>query len=273
MSTKNKIGLCEWALPITGPYVCKFAGDLGYDGLQLSIGSYEKRFPLSWKVTQEAYREMAKEHGIEFASLATRELDFHSLFAPEGSEERAIALASIEKGIAACAELGVSVFMIPNFVKSEAKTPEQVAQLVKDLKWACDLGADAGVLIAEENVFTVEDTIRLFDAVDRENLRLYFDLQNYYLHRKVHTPEIIEPLMPYIVQVHAKDGKNGDLSGAPLGEGDVDLMSSLAELKRLGYDGWIVNENYYDVPPLVKEGDDPVEKLSDDLATLRKSLG
>ena len=273
MSSNNKIGLCEWALPITGPYVCKFASEIGYDGLQLSIGYHEKRFPLSWKVTQEAYKEMAEEYGIEFASIATRQLDFHSLFAAEGSEERAIALASIEKGVAACRDLEVEVFMIPNFAKSEAKTSEQVKQLVKDLQWACELAADAGVLIAEENVFSVEDTVRLFDAVDRENLRLYFDLQNYYLHRQVHTPDIIEPLMPYIVQVHAKDGKNGDLSGAPLGEGDVDLFASLEELERLGYQGWVVNENYYDVPPLVREGDDPVQKLRDDLATLRTALG
>jgi sugar phosphate isomerase/epimerase len=78
--------------------------------------------------------------------------------------------------------------------------------------------------------------------------------------------------MSYICQVHAKDGKNGDLSGAPLGRGDVDLQESIEVLKMQGYDGWIVNENYYDVPPLVDEGDDPVEKIKDDLATLRKAL-
>jgi len=273
MAAKNKIGICEWAMPITGPYVCTFIGEIGYDGVQVGIGSYEKRFELSWKVTQDAYRELAAEYGVEFASVATRALDFYSLFAPAGSEEQNAALASIEKGIKACEALDAQVFLLPNFVKSEANTPEKVKLLVQHLQWACDLAADSGVLVAEENVFSVEDTIRLFDAVDRENLRLYFDLQNYYLHRHVHTPEIIEPLMPYIVQVHAKDGKNGDLSGAPLGEGDVDLMASLAELQRLGYDGWIVNENYYDVPPLVNEGDDPVEKIRNDLVTLRRALG
>lgn len=273
METKNPIGICEWAMPITGPYVCKFAGEIGYDGLQLSIGTYEKRFELSWKVTQEAYRELAAQYNIRFPSIATRALDFYSMFAADGSEEQYAALASIEKGIRACEALDVPVFMIPNFVKSEAKTPEQVKLLVKHLKWACDIAADCGVLVAEENVFTVEDTVRLFDAVDRENLRLYFDLQNYYLHRNAYTPDLIEPLMPYIVQVHAKDGKNGDLSGAPLGNGDVSLMASIAELQRLGYDGWIVNENYYDVPPLVNEGDNPVEKIRNDLVTLRNVLG
>lgn len=273
MSRRNRIAICEWTMPIHGPYVCKFAAEMGWDGLQLDVGSYEKRFPLSRKVTQEAYKELAAEHGIEFASVATRALDFYSMFAPDGSEEQEAALASISKGIETCEALGVEVFMIPNFVKSEARTEEHVRLLAKHLRWACDLAADSGVLIAEENVFSVEDTLRLFDAVDRENLRLYFDLQNYYLHTGVHTPDIIEPLMDLICQVHAKDGKNGDLSGAPLGKGDVDLFESIEVLKMQGYDGWIVNENYYDVPPLVTEEDDPVQKIADDLATLRRVLG
>jgi sugar phosphate isomerase/epimerase len=223
-------------------------------------------------VTQEAYLETAREHGIQFASMATRMTDFYSMFAPEGSEEHQVVRESIEKGIYACEAMGIDILMIPNFVKSEARTAADVRRLVTELQWACDLAADHGVLIAEENVFTVEDTMRLFDEVDRENLRLYFDLQNYYINRGVNTPDIIEPLMSYICQVHAKDGKNGDLSGAPLGRGDVDLQESIEVLKMQGYDGWIVNENYYDVPPLVDEGDDPVEKIKDDLATLRKAL-
>ena len=272
MSSKNKIGICEWVMPITGPYVCKFAADLGYDGLQLNVGSYDKRFPLSRKVTQEAYLELAEKHGIEFASMVTRMTDFYSMFAPEGSEEHQVVRESVEKGILAAEAMGIDIFMIPNFVKSEARTADDVKKLVKELQWACDLAADHGVLIAEENVFSVEDTMRLFDDVDRENLRLYFDLQNYYINRGVNTPDIIEPLMPYIVQLHAKDGKNGDLSGAPMGQGDVSLFESIEVLKSQGYEGWVVNENYYDVPPLVTDSDDPVQKIRDDLATLRKAL-
>lgn len=119
---------------------------------------------------------------------------------------------------------------------------------------------------------TPDDTVRLFDAVDRKNLRLYFDLQNYYINSDLYTPDIIEPLYPYIVQVHAKDGKGSDLSGAPLGEGDVDLLRSIEVLKLFGYDGWFVSENYYDIPPLVPDGADPVAAIKKDLNTLRRVL-
>lgn len=269
----NKLGICEWTMPITGPYVCKFVKQIGYDGLQLLVGWWAKRFEMSKKATQQAYLEMAAEHGVEFASITARETDFYCLYAPEGSEDREIIKTSIVAAIEAAEALGIDIFMLPTFGKSEPRSSEDMKILTETLRWACDLAADAGVTVAAENLLTVEDVTRLLDAVDRENLGLYFDLQNYYLNRGWNTPQMIEPLLPRMVQVHAKDGKNGDLSGAPLGEGDVDLFGSLNELKRLGYEGWIVNENYYDVPPLVREGDDPVEKLRNDLATLRKSLG
>ncbi|MCA1755110.1 MAG: sugar phosphate isomerase/epimerase [Spirochaeta sp.] len=265
-----KIGICEWTMPISGPYVCKFAKELGYDGIQLFGGDYEKRFPISRKVTQDAYLEMAAEHGIEFASIAVRVTDYFSMFAPEGSEEHHIVRMGITKAVDAAAAMDVSLVMIPNFVKSQVRSAEDFRRLVQELSWACDYAADAGVVIAEENFMTVADTERLFDAVGRVNLRLYFDLQNYYLNAGMHTPDLIEPLLPYIVQVHAKDGKNKDLSGAPLGEGDVHLLDSVSELRRLGYSGWMVNENYYDVPPLVGEEDDPVAALKKDIATLRR---
>ncbi len=273
MSADVKIGICEWVMPIKGPYVCKFVKELGFDGIQLFIGDYENRFPLSRKVTQEAYLEMAAEHGIEFASLATRVTDYYSMFAAEGSGEHEIVRLGIRKSIDAAAAMGVEIVMIPNFVKSEVKTHEDFRRLVKELRWACDYARDSGVVIAEENFMGVADTVRLFDEVDRSNLRLYFDLQNYYLNAGFHTPEMIEPLIPYIVQVHAKDGKNKDLSGAPLGKGDVDFHLSATELNRLEYSGWVVSENYYDLPPLVGENDDPVEMLQRDLATLRSAFG
>lgn len=269
----NRIGICEWVMPITGPYVCKYVSEIGYDGLQLITGDYEKGFPLSKKVTQQAYLEEAERWGVEFASITTRVTDFFSMFAPVGSEDHTVVRTGVTTAIEIARAMNIDIVMLPNFVKSDARPPERFDRLVSELQWACDLAADNGVLLAEENCMTPEDTIRLFDAVDRDNFRLYFDLQNYYINSGLHTPEIIEPLFPYIVQVHAKDGKNGDLSGAPLGKGDVDLMASLKELQRLGYDGWYVSENYYDVPPLVAAGEDPTETIRNDLVTLRNALG
>lgn len=268
----NRIGICEWTLPVSGPYVFKVAKEAGYDGVQIRIGPWEKRFPLAQRVTQQAFLEEAARFGMEIPSIAARVTDWFSMFAPEGSEEHDIVVQGITVAIEAAGAMGVPTVLVPAFVRSEANTPAKVASLVKHLQWACDVAADSGVVIATENVFSVDATVQLFESVDRENLKLYFDLQNYYLHTGAHTPSLIEPLLPFFAEVHAKDGKNGDLSGAPLGEGDVSLRESIDELKRLGYDGWVVNENYYDVPPLVGPGDDPVALLVRDAQTLRTAL-
>jgi 2-epi-5-epi-valiolone 7-phosphate 2-epimerase len=268
-----KFGICEWTPPIVGPYICKFARELGFDGIQLILGGYEKRFPLSRPVTQEAYLAMAREYGIEFASITTRVTDFYSMFAPAGSEEHTIVRTGITKAIETAEQMKVEIVMIPNFVKSAVTDERTFSQLVQELQWACDHAADRGVIIAEENYMNAADTVRLFEQVDRQNLRLYFDLQNYYLNKGYHTPDLIAPLMPYIVQVHAKDGRNGDLSGAPLGEGDVAFSESVEELKKHGYSGWVVSENYYDIPPLVGEDDDPVAIIRKDLKTLQEAFG
>ncbi len=41
-----KTGICLWSLPIEGPYVCELAFDLGFEGIQLELGTYERGFPL-----------------------------------------------------------------------------------------------------------------------------------------------------------------------------------------------------------------------------------
>jgi len=46
--------------PIDGPYACKFVGEVGFEGLQINIGDYERGFSMSKKFVQDAYLEMAE---------------------------------------------------------------------------------------------------------------------------------------------------------------------------------------------------------------------
>ena len=78
--------------------------------------------------------------------------------------------------------------------------------------------------------------------------------------------------MPHVAELHVKDGKNKDLSGALLGEGDVNFAESMDVLRKHDYSGWVVTENYYDVAPLCGEEDNPVKLIKRDLSTLRKAL-
>jgi len=83
---------------------------------------------------------------------------------------------------------------------------------------------------------------------------------------------MIEKLFPYIVEVHVKDGKNKDLSGAIIGEGDSGFYKSIETLKRLNYSGWIILENYYDQEPLRLKNNNYFELITQDIEILKNYL-
>lgn len=271
-SSVNKIGICEWSLPIDGPYACKLAASLGIDGIQLNIGDAERGFPLSKKVVQEAWLEASQETGVVFPSIAVRTTDYFSMMAPQGSEDRETVMTAIYKAIDAAVAMNIPLVMIPQFVKSAIETEEDFQCVVKTLQEVCQAALEKGIIIATENLLTVEELSRLFKEVDRPNLKLYFDTQNYYLNKGYDTPSLIEPLLPYICEVHVKDGKGKDLSGALLGTGDTRFFESVNLLKENDYSGWFVSENYYDQKPLSQLNDDPSSIIREDIAILRQAL-
>ena len=52
-------------------------------------------------------------------------------------------------------------------------------------------------------------------------------------------------------QLHVKDGIN-EPGGCLLGEGNTDFFPQMEILKKHGYEGWIIIENYYNLLPLRK---------------------
>ncbi len=267
-----KIGICQWALPMEGPYGCKLASELGLEGIQLDIGNNQRGFLLSKNFVQEAYLECGKEFAISFPSIGIPELDNFSMIAPEGSRDREVSDKAIKKAIETAEAMKIPLVMIPSFNKSEIKTKAHFKQAVKCLKNACDYAKNKGIIIGTENSLSVNDVKSLFEEVNRPNLKLYFDTQNYFLNKGYNTAEMLELLISYICEVHVKDGKNGALSGALLGKGDTNFYDSIKVLKKYNYSGWLVLENYYDREPLSLQDDNPLELLKQDIKTLKEAI-
>jgi sugar phosphate isomerase/epimerase len=117
----------------------------------------------------------------------------------------------------------------------------------------------------------VENLLRLINEVGNPNVKVYFDTQNYYLHEKVDVAAMVEPLISHICEVHVKDGYEADLepSGALLGKGDSGFFDTIAELRRCGYSGWLISENFYDRGPVSRLSDDPIELLLKDYQIMK----
>ncbi len=269
---KNKIGICEWSLPIDGPYACKLARELGFEGIQLNIGDYERDFPMGKKFVQDAFLEMGEASGIEFPSLAALVTDYYTMFPTINREESDIVKKGITRAIGACVLMRIPLLMIPNFVKSEIKSRQDFDEAAEVFKWACDETGKHDITVALENTLSTEQTLEMIDAINRPNLRLYFDTQNYYLSNGHSSARMLDELMEHVCQIHVKDGKGKDLSGALLGKGDAGFYECIEVIKKHRYAGWIISENYYDQKPLSELNPDTPALIKEDLKILRDSL-
>ena len=269
---ENKIGICEWALPLDGPYACKLVADLGFDGLQINVGDYHRGFSMSRSLVQEAYMEMAEKSGFQFPSIAARVTDYYTMFSSHDEREANIVRSGIAAAIGACRAMNISTLLIPNFEKSEMIGEREFAEAVEVFQWACDEAGGDEIVIAAENTLSAEDTQRFLSEIARPNLKLYFDTQNYYLHKRYDTPQLLDQLFDHICEIHVKDGKDQDLSGALLGQGDTDFYGSIQVIKKHDYGGWIVIENYYDQKPLSDQDADAAALIEADLKTLKAAL-
>lgn len=267
-----KFGICQWSFPIEGPYACRIASQLGLEGIELDLGDYERNFPLSNKVIQQAYLEANEKWGISYPSIAVNALCNYGMTNPPNTKKGEIALITIRKGIETAEALKIPIVQLPSFFDGEIKSEEDFKHVVNCLKFSCDYAMERGVIIGTENVLSVDDNKRLIKEVGFSNLKIYFDLQNHYFFKGYKIPEVLRELAPYICEVHAKDGKSGQLSGALLGKGDVDFFKSVEVLKEIKYKGWINLENYYDRKPINRGDKDPFELIKEDIKVLKKAF-
>jgi sugar phosphate isomerase/epimerase len=268
---KIRIGICEWAFPLPGPYGCKLAADFGLEGIELDLGSYERGFLLANKVVQQAYREAGAQWGISFPSMAINALCAYGMTSPENSEKRQIALAAIHKGIDAAEVLKIPIVQLPSFKDGAINNETDFQLAAQCIKIACQYAAAKGIVIGTENVLSAEDNLRMLNEVGEANLRIFFDTQNPYLMKKYNVAEMIRKFGPSICEVHVKDG-NEVMSGALLGKGESGFYQSLAALREINYSGWFHFENYYDRRPLNSGDEDPFELLRQDIKTLKEAL-
>jgi len=271
LNRKIKIGICQWSMPIEGPYACKIANDFGLDGIQLDLGTYKNGFPLSYDLIRKAYLEMKEKFKIDYPSIAINETDHYSLNDSQNKKDEKIVMMAINKSIEAAENMNIPLVLIPSFEKSEIKNIGELNCTAKVLKYACDYAGSKGIIIGTENTLSVEENLILFKKVDRPNLKLYFDTQNPFYNKKYIVVEMLEKLMPYICEIHIKDGKD-HLSGSLLGEGNTDFKNSIKFIKESNYSGWIILENYYDKYPLRLKNDNPFELLKEDISILKSCL-
>ncbi len=106
---KDRIGVCEWSLPVMGPFGVTMAGKAGFTGIQLGdLNGAAAGFPMNRKCIQEGYLQAAEEAGVALQALHPYGLQRQGLMmALPGTAAWDDVRRSVSMCIEACADMHI----------------------------------------------------------------------------------------------------------------------------------------------------------------------
>jgi len=224
-----KIGACDWSIgQMARPAAFEVAKQIGLDGVQVSLGTAADDMSLRKAEVQQAYRDAARQTGLEIGSLAIGELNN----VPYKSDPRTIAWVS--DGVEVCQKLGVKVILLAFFGKGDLRDDSAgTAEVVKRLQAVAPKAEKAGVVLGMESWLSAEAHLDILDRVGSKAVQVYYDVCNsndrgYDIYKEIRLLG-----RERICEFHAKE------NGALLGQGQVDFKKVREALDDIGYQGWV----------------------------------
>ncbi len=224
-----KIGACDWSIgkmASTGAF--EVAKQIGLDGIQLSLGSAADDMKLRKPDEQQKFKEAARTHNVEIASLAIGELNN----IPYKSDPRT------ETWVSDCVDvmqaMNVTVVLMAFFAKGDlVGDKEGTDEVVRRLKKVAPKAEKARVVLGLESWLSAEDTVRIMDRVGSPAVKMYYDVCNstdrgYDIYKEIRWLG-----KKNICEFHMKE--NGSL----LGQGKVDFKRVREAIDDIGYEGWM----------------------------------
>ena len=240
------LGITAWSVPWDADELCRRAEKIGLEALHLDLGSGDDGYEMTRPENREAWLERTVRHGLRIASLALNDLCGHGFTAGLRDLRSERALETLKRGAETAAAMRIPTISVPHFFDNRITDGEAFHASAEALRLLCDLAEDAGTLICTENVLGVADLERLWDAVDRKNLRLMFDTQNYSAMGGPDAAEVFVQWQKYCgPYIHVKDGIRPGLGDRCLGKGDSDFQKTLTAVLDTGYTGDLIMESNY----------------------------
>jgi L-ribulose-5-phosphate 3-epimerase len=149
-------------------------------------------------------------------------------------------LGRLRRVLGAGRELGISVL---NTFTGDAEGAGEVAAFERNAGALADEAEAAGIRLCIEtdsNLMPTADIgMQLLDRIGHDWIQINYDPGNVVYHAGVRPEADIKTALGRIGHVHLKDkrGGKGVLDFPPLGEGELDLVSMLCDLRSVGFSG------------------------------------
>ncbi len=268
-----KYGFCAWYTPFPGPFALDFAGEVGYDGVQISdLGGDAQAYPLKNKTLQRGFLQAAKRNNLEIQMVNLLSLCMNGIIkSPKESPKGEITMKNIVKGIEACAEMNISAMFIPCIFMAQINNEYDLEVVASYYREAAPVAKAYNIELLFESFMDYDRTMRMYEKSGGA-FKLCYDSINpmkYGFGNAVH--ELRQYDLSMIHTIHIKDSTPDYKEAEIIGRGCGNFFEIAEVIKEIGYKGWIVNENDYFKGDLAKHRD-PQELIRMDLETFRKTF-
>lgn len=270
-----KLGYGNYGMPTTPyPEMVRQVADIGYDGLELCVGSNWPTAPthLSGQDRRDL-RDLMADANLEFIALMVSGMKVLEL----DDAQHAANLGELETIFELGYDLGIVAPIVINTMGGKIEEWDSLRDLLieRTADWANVAAKCGGIYAMEPHVGGIvnspEKATWVLQTVDHPNLRLNFDYSHFEL-IDIPLADTIEPLIAYTVATHVKDshGRPPNFRFALPGEGLLDYADYMRQMKTVGYDGYITVE--ISAQLFRAEGYDAVDAARRSYATLADAL-
>ena len=220
---KFKVGVTDWNLKQEGKLESiALAKELGFDGVQVSIGKGTDKLPLSDPALQKTYLDESKRVGLPIESLCLEILHRNYL------KSDPLGQRWVADSIPIAKAMGVRVVLLPFFGKGALETTAEMDNVGDALKEIAPAAEKAGVILGLEDTISARDNVRIMERAKSPAVLTYYDVGN----STKGGFDVVEEIRwlggARICEVHLKDNPHY------LGEGQIDfkaVIDALADVR------------------------------------------
>jgi sugar phosphate isomerase/epimerase len=224
---KFEVGVTDWNLKQEGKIESiALAKELGFDGVQISIGKGTDKLPLSDPALQKAFLHESKRVDLRIESLCLEILHRNYL------KSDPLGQRWVADSIPIAKAMGVRVVLLPFFNKGGLETVAEMDKVGDILKEIAPVAEKAGVVLGLEDTISARDNVRIMDRSKSSAVLTYYDVGNSTQGGFDVVEEIRWLGRARICEVHLKDNPHY------LGEGKIDFKAVVDALADVGFDGW-----------------------------------